>query len=274
MAYLNRRQFLRKLSALAAIPFLLPASRKINSILLMQAQPYDVYMASLSTPVTNVQQVIASAGGIQRFIDFDDIVVLKPNGQWPNQGYTNTECIKALIDVILARPGGFGGEIILAEHVHRAPPPASDNALSTKYCWNMSVSNRLNNWPEMNYFQLINDYKNRGIPIVTAIPLYNSGQGTFDRVTGPSAIKPGRHGWVASSYTTAANKRKIQLSYPILRSSYSGKLIDLKNGVWKDGSYTGQKVKLIFLVWRGTTMRSIFSSFLIRLCAWEALVAL
>jgi hypothetical protein len=37
------------------------------------------------------------------------------------------------------------------------------------------------------------------------------------------------------------------LSHPILRSSYSGKLIDLKNGVWENGAYNGQHVKLIFL---------------------------
>jgi len=247
MSSITRRQFLRKLSALFAFQFILPEFRKINPIPQPQSQQFEVFVASLGTPVVNVQQVIAAAGGIQRFVDFDDVVVLKPNGQWPNQGYTNTECLKALIDVILARPGGFAGEIIIAEHVHRAPPPAADNALSTEYCWNMFAGNRLNNWPDMNYFQLVDDYKNRRIAIVTALPLYDSGQGEFDRVTGPSAVRTGRYGWVASSYTTSANGRRIQLSYPILRSSHSGNLVDLENGVWKDGSYTGQKVKLIFL---------------------------
>jgi hypothetical protein len=52
---------------------------------------------------------------------------------------------------------------------------------------------------------------------------------------------------VHTSYTTVANGRTIELSYPILRSSFSDKLIDLKNGVWQGGAYTGQKVKLIFL---------------------------
>lgn len=45
--------------------------------------------------------------------------MLKPNGQWRRQGYTHTECMKALIDEILARPGGFDGEVIVAEHIHR-----------------------------------------------------------------------------------------------------------------------------------------------------------
>jgi hypothetical protein len=54
----------------------------------------------------------------------------------------------ALIDVILNQPGGFAGEIILAEHVHRDPT----TALNGSYCWNMSAGyNRTNNWPDMSY---------------------------------------------------------------------------------------------------------------------------
>lgn len=206
-------------------------------------QQRHLYVARNGTPVTNVQNVIASAGGIQQFIDPDDVVVLKPNGQWPNQGYTHTECMKALIEVILDRPGGFAGEVIIAEHVHRDPT----TALNGSYCWNMSVGNRQRNWPDMNYFELVNDYHTRSIPNVTAIPLYDSGQGGFVAVNGPADLGVSQHGWVRTTYTAAANGRSCRLSYPILLSSYSGKLIDLKNGVWQNGAYNGQKVKLIFL---------------------------
>ena len=51
----------------------------------------------------------------------------------------------------------------------------------------------------------------------------------------------------ASDFTTPANGRTIQLFNPILRSPYSDKLIDLQNGVWQGGSYTGQQVKTILL---------------------------
>jgi hypothetical protein len=247
MPALTRRQFLKGLGLLAASTFIDPWLRRWNGPARAQHALVDVYVARNGTPVSNVQRVIALAGGIQRFIDHDDVVVLKPNGQWPNQGYTHTQSLKALIDVILARPGGFGGEIIIIEHVHRAPPPASDNALSGSYCWNMSASNRTNNWADMNYFELVNDYHSRGIPIVTADPLYDSGQDTWDTVTGPSGVAAGRQGWVRTTYTTTANGRTVRLAHPILRSSYSNKLIDLKNGVWQGGGYTAQKVKLIFL---------------------------
>ena len=205
--------------------------------------PYHIYVARNGTPVTNVQNVIALAGGIQRFIDYDDAVVLKPNGQWPNQGYTHTLCIKALIDLIINRPGGFGGEIIIAEHVHRDPTAA----LTGSYCWNMSAGNRLRNWPDMNYFELIQYYHSWGILNVAAIPLYDSGSGDFSAVSGPAALSSGRHGWVRASYTAASNGRKVRLSHPVLYSGFSGKWIDLKNGVWENGAYNGQKVKLIVL---------------------------
>lgn len=243
MSTLTRRQFLRWLTAMAVLPAFKQPFPQLGQPVSPAVPMVDIYIARNGTPEINVQQALALAGGIQHFIDKDDVVVLKPNGQWPNQGYTNTESMKALIHAILNRPGGFTGEIIITEHVHRSPA----EALNGSYCWNMSVGNRVNNWPDMAYFELVADYHCRGIPIVTANPMYDSGTDTWVLTTGPAGIAAGKQGWVRSTYTTAANGRTIQLTCPILRSSYSGKLIDLKNGVWQNGSYTGQKVKTIFL---------------------------
>lgn len=243
MATLTRRQFLKQLGAVAATPVLTRWLRQNNWQLEPDAASYDVYVARNGTPVSNVQRVLALAGGIQRFVDHDDAVVIKPNGQWKNQGYTHTQSMKALIDCILDRPGGFGGEIIIAEHVHRDPV----SAMGDTYCWNMAPGNRVNNWADMNYLQLVTDYHNRGIPNVTATPLYDSGQGNWIKVSGPAGIGAAQQGWVHSAYTTTANGRTVELSYAIIRSGYSDKLIDLKNGVWQGGGYTGQKVKLMIL---------------------------
>jgi hypothetical protein len=245
MTRLSRRQFLAALGATAAAaPFTPILDRWLPHLMAPGAQ-HHLYIARNGTPVTNVQRAVALAGGIQTFIGHDDAVVLKPNGQWPLQGYTHTQSMKALIDVILNRPGGFAGEIIIAEHVHRD----STTALNGSYCWNMSSGyNRTNNWPDMNYFELVNDYHSRGINNVTAIPLYDVGQSTdFTQATGPSDLAAGKHGWVRTSYTTTANSRTVRLSHALLRSSYSGNVIDFKNGVWNNGSYTGQPVKVIVL---------------------------
>jgi hypothetical protein len=249
MTRLSRRQFLAALSATAAAaPFTPLLDRWLPRVMAQGAQ-HHLYIARNGTPATNVQRAVALAGGIQTFIGHDDAVVLKPNGQWPRQGYTNTENMKALIDVILNRPGGFAGEIIIAEHVHRSAPPAADNALLGSYCWNMSTgSNRTNNWPDMNYFELVNDYHTRGFNNVTAIPLYDTGQSAdFVTATGPGDLAADKHGWVRTTYTTTTNARIVRLSHAVLRSTYSNNVIDLKNGVWNNGSYTGQPTKLIFL---------------------------
>ena len=205
---------------------------------------HHIYVARDGTPVSNVENVIALAGGIQQFVAHDDVVVLKPNGQWPNQGYTHTLSMKALIDVILNRPGGFTGEIIITEHVHRDPI----ETLSDRYCWNMSPENRQRNWLDMNYFELINDYHTRGFPNVNAIPMCDaSANSDWAVATGPGDVPAGKHGWVRLPAYTAANGNQYHPSYAILRSSYTGSLVDLKNGVWANGDYTGQRVRLMLL---------------------------
>jgi len=242
MNSISRRQFIRGLGVTAASTlgqhYLRPA--------LAQDPTHTVYVVRNGTPVANVQKVIQLAGGIDHFVGQNDVVVLKPNGQWRNQGYTHTLCMKALIDVILNRPGGFGGEVMIAEHVHRDPSTAMQNV----YCWNMAPSNRVNNWPDMNYLELVSDYHTRGHTNVTARPLYDVGQSAdWESVSGPGEISAGKNGWVRTTYTTTANSRTVNLSHPIIRSSYSGKLIDLgkTGGVWEGGGYNAQQVKLIFL---------------------------
>ncbi len=196
-----------------------------------------VYVSRNGTPVANMQKVVEMAGGIANYIDSDDVVVIKPNLQWKNQGYTHTEATKALIDIILNRPGGFTGEIIVAENTHGQEE-------STSRGWAVSAENRVNNWSAMNYNELIAWYPSNGVQNVTAAKLMSS---TYPDISGPSEGQ----GYVQSNYTISyspgANGRVLRLSYPIIQSSYSGKLIDTKNGVWSGGGYTGQRVKLIFL---------------------------
>jgi hypothetical protein len=245
MSSISRRRFIAGLATVTTASLVGARRQDQGPTAHAQESQHHVYVARNGTPVTNVQRVVAMAGGIEQFVDYDDVVVLKPNGQWPRQGYTHTECLKALIDVILDRPGGFGGEVIIAEHVHRSP----STALSGSYCWNISAgANRQNNWPDMSYFELVADYHAKGYPNVTADPLYDSTESSdWIVVTGPGDVPAGKQGWVRTTYTAAANGRTVRLSHPILCSSYSAKLVDLKHGVWDAGAYNGQQVKLIFL---------------------------
>lgn len=198
----------------------------------------NLFISKNGTPVTNMQKVIDMAGGIANFIGKNDVVVLKPNLQHSRQGYTHTEATKALIDIILNRQGGFTGEIIIAENVQFR------NIDDTENCgWAATGDARERNWPDMNYNELITWYNN-GYPNVTAAKMISS---TWPNISGPSEGS----GYVPYDYTITdspgANGRVCRLSYPIIQSSYSGNLIDTKNGVWSGGSYTGQQVKLIFM---------------------------
>ena len=66
MSPLSRREFFRRLGALAAVPVVGPWLRRLS--LDAPSAQCNIYVARNGTPVTNVQRVVEEAGGIQRFI--------------------------------------------------------------------------------------------------------------------------------------------------------------------------------------------------------------
>jgi len=119
------------------------ASRPVSN----QGPLSHIYHSVNGTPAQNVAKVFEAAyGGIENFIGPDDIVLLRPNLQWNKNGYTNTEVGKAVIDLILNRPGGFGGEIIVIEDQHR-PDPHTD--YNSGWCTPSKDSNGPYNWFEL-----------------------------------------------------------------------------------------------------------------------------
>ena len=82
-----------------------------------------LYRAVNSSPALNLAKVIEMMGGIEKLIGPDDVVVIKPNLQWWNQGAPNLAAMKAFVDLIMERPGEFKGEVILAENCHRGESP-------------------------------------------------------------------------------------------------------------------------------------------------------
>ncbi len=106
-----------------------------------------IYHAVNGTPAANVAKVFEMAyGGIEHFIGQDDIVLLRPNLQWPRNGYTNSDIGFALIDLILRRPGGFTGEIIVIEDQHKPDPHTRERS---GWCTTDKISNGPYNWFEL-----------------------------------------------------------------------------------------------------------------------------
>jgi len=119
------------------------------------------------------------------------------------------------------------------------------------YCWNISSGyNRTNNWPDMSYLELVDAYHAGGAPNVTAVPLYDTPDDpdNWQVVTGPGELEAGKHG-VGAHHLHDRGQRQTPSEHlpPHPALAFSGKLIDLQNGVWDRGAYTGERVRIIFL---------------------------
>lgn len=198
-----------------------------------------VYLAQGDSAEENMRNTLALLGGITSIIDKNDIVVLKPNAQWWNQGMTNTDAMKAFMEEVLAIPG-FAGEIIIADN-HQF---ADQNSRG----WNTEYRNGA-----FNYNELVDYFNANGFPNVSKYhwrcagpnpnPLQGNAANQSKLLTEPGAGDG--YIWRDDMVYHSSMGRKCMMTYPVFTSAYSGITIDLKDGAWKDGHYTGQLVKFI-----------------------------
>lgn len=229
MPHINRRRFLKEAGRLTG-------SAIIGGTLLDLAWFYperanaaiqaNVYVTRNGTPAQNVAKAIELRfGSIANIIGADDVVVINPNGQWPNQGGSNCACCMALIELILNRPGGFTGEIIFTECTQSRPDGY----------WTAVDYNLDRNGP-YGFNDMILYYQNQGYANVNGVRIWRN---IDDPTNWPVVTSPTQgQGWVRLEWTSPEGFL-FGLPYPIIRSPYSGKMIDLKNGVWDNG-YDGQ----------------------------------
>lgn len=188
------------------------------------------------SPEENIHVVIDMMGGIERFIGKEDIVVIKPNGQWYGHAMTNTNTIKGFIDLILGA-GHFKGEIIIAENHHYLPHNGCG--------WTTSQRNG-----DFNLNELVTYYQEKGYPNVTKYHWRDGGPDhapVQNKAYGCGVVKTPEEGdgYVWSEDAYEYNGLKVIMSYPIFTSHYSGRRIDFKNGVWEKGGYSDAPVKFI-----------------------------
>ncbi len=197
-----------------------------------------IYTATSDDPGDNTHRLVESLGGIEAIIGKEDIVILKPNSQWWNQGMTNTDIMAAFIEIVLAIPG-FTGEVIIADS-HQCQ---EDNSRG----WTTEKRNG-----RFNLNELVEFFNYKGHPNVTKyhwrpagpnpMPLQMDGFG--DSVVSHPSEGDG-YIWPDDLFYVCPYGHKCLLAYPVFTSAYSGVTIDLKDGAYKDGSYTGQPVKFI-----------------------------
>ncbi len=195
-----------------------------------------IYVARNGTPEQNVSKVIEMMGGIEKIIGKEDIVIIKPNAQSVGHAMTNTNTIKKFIDLV-SDISGFKGEIIIAENHHFHP----DNSRG----WTTDYPNG-----DYNLNDLIKLFHDQGYKNITKYHWRDGGPnphpihgdaGNWGIVTGPED----GDGYVWSNEDYVFNNLRTKMTYPVFTSAFSGTTIDLKNGAWRNGTYTGQPIKLI-----------------------------
>lgn len=204
-----------------------------------------IYRAVNGTPAENLTKVIDLMGGIGKIIGGDDIVLIKPNVQWWNQGAPNLLALKTFVDLIMDRVGGFNGEVVLAENCHRGPSPWQSGGWSNTFSWNSDLANVTH----FNEFSRIlkEKYKER----LSTCHLIDVGAGKR-RIYGPSdgagyVYCDGSRGVpliTCENGATGPKSRATIMTYPIFKTD-KGTIIDFKDGIWKNGSYTEQALRFI-----------------------------
>lgn len=206
-----------------------------------------VFRAINGSPSENLQKVLEIAGGIDRFVGQEDVVVVKPNLQWWNQGAPNLSALIRFVEIVMQRPGGFNGEVVIAENCHRGPAPGDSMSAGWAHSFErnsdmpgISNANDMATWLKKKYGDRL-----------TVRHWINVDAGGR-RVYGPE----GGEGYVYCDGTggvpliacdnglAGEKARSTIMTYPVFRTD-KGTTVDFRNGVWSKGKYTGQPLRFI-----------------------------
>lgn len=204
-----------------------------------------VFRCLNGSPVQNLEKFINLIGGIEKLIGSDDMVLIKPNVQWWNQGAPNLAASETFIELIMERPGGFKGEVVLFENCHRGSKPWEHGGWQNRFERNANLRD-INNLNELcknlklkygSKFSVIHliDIKVGGRRVYH--PSEGEGYVYCDGSNGVPLIK-------CDNEIKGRDYRETIMTYPIFKTS-KGTIVDFKNGVWQKGSYTGQPIKFI-----------------------------
>jgi hypothetical protein len=206
-----------------------------------------LYRALNGTPAMNLTKVVDLMGGIGKVIGGDDIVLIKPNVMWWNQGAPNLAALETFVSLIFERKGDFQGEVVIAENCHRGHSPWAHR--SSGWVHDFERNSDLTNISNLNELSRIlkEKYKER----FSTCHLIDVDKGNR-RIYGPSdgsgyVYCDGSKGVPLITCENGAkgpDHRAAIMTYPIFKTD-KGTIIDFKNGIWKNGSYTGQPLRLI-----------------------------
>jgi hypothetical protein len=207
--------------------------------------PCTVCRAVGGSPGDNLRTVLDMAGGAASIVGSEDVVVIKPNAQWWNHGGASLAALEALVEAVVERPGGFRGDVVIAENCHRgkAPWTRPRTGWAGRYLWNSDL-------PGIeNLNGLCRRLKERYGERFSAVHWINVDAG------GRRVRSPGEgEGYVYCDGTggvpllecgngrSGKGGRRTVMTYPVFRTD-SGKMVDFRNGVWEEGGYSGRPLR-------------------------------
>lgn len=213
-----------------------------------------VYIAKNGTPQENIREVIAMMGGITRFVGKNDIVILKPNCQWWNQGRTNLAAMKGFIDLVLQIPD-FSGEIIIAENHHFMDDSLPEHEKDNIRGWTkLSTINGRIDGVNHTMNSLVALFHEQGHRNVSKVHWRDGGprkKGWGNGQNGGIVSSPAMgDGYVWSDidyvYSPLLGLKKwyVKMTYPVFTSPFSGIVVDFMNGAYqRDGKNGGRYLK-------------------------------
>lgn len=196
---------------------------------LMEASPEDYFYKTTAHP-----------NGI---VGADDVVVIKINNQWGENGNrlaTNTDLLKGLIWRILKHPETFSGEIVIAEN--------TQPHLSTAD-WDTSPANAENT--NQSFQSVVDAFHSQGYS--NRVSLYNWSDLNTTRINGGNI---GNSGYPTGEYANGnttdayimledpAKPATNEYSYPKFRTA-NGNYVSMRYGVWNNSSYDRDQLTFI-----------------------------
>jgi hypothetical protein len=211
----------------------------------MKEEKAKVFRAVNGSPSENMDKVLSMLGGIDTLFDAEDVVFIKPNLQWFNQGAPNISAMNTLISRIMERKNGFGGEVVLAENAHVGPEPWKTAGWGETFVRNSGM-------PQIpNYNALAGHLKKAygtRFSVCHLLDIENGAKRVYSPADGPGYVLCDGSGGVPllslENGLKGDNRREVIMSYPIMRTD-KGTLVDYRFGIWEKGAYTQRPVKFI-----------------------------
>lgn len=247
----NRREFFKKIMIAGVTLVFGPDSfadtNDTNVRKHSQKTSCDLFRALNGTPDRNLAKVVEMMGGIEKLIGPDDVVMIKPNAQWWNQGSPNLSALKKFVDLIMERKGGFHGEVVIAENVHRGKTPwtSMKSGWAQSFEWNSNIPG-IKNLHALG--GLLKEKYGSRFSLVHWVDVDAGNKRIFSPADGDGYVFCDGTGGVplivCDNGAKGKKYRATIMTYPVF-STDRGTRIDFKNGIWEKGKYTGQPLRFI-----------------------------